>query len=83
MESYLNFEDPYMTGFGLVAAMAAMASPYGVAERRNDGTVGAPPSNPKRVIPNGCKEFRIHGEVIVALSYERALKKYAKLKKKQ
>jgi hypothetical protein len=81
-DRYIDFEsDPYMSGFGMVAALAAMADPYGVTERRNDGTVGAPPANPNKVIPKGCKEFMIEGERIVALSYKRALKKFQKLKK--
>jgi hypothetical protein len=45
---------------------------------QEDGLYGAPPTNPKTVIPKGHKQFFINGEEIWALNHKNALKKYQK-----
>lgn len=46
----------------------------------NDGSIGhGIPNNPKKIIPNGCKEYTIRGITVVAISEKSAIKKVNKI----
>ena len=65
-------------------AVAAQADPSGPRTGWNDGSYGhGIPDQPKRVIPKGCKLFRIYGVEIVAISEKSARKKYDKMQRRK
>lgn len=64
---------------GILTALTAMYACYSSISEKgtNDGSIGhGIPDKPKDVIPNGCKEYWIEGERIIAISEKSAVKKY-------
>jgi len=60
--------------------MSSMSFGSNQTSGSNDGSLGhGIPDNPKRVIPNGCKEYEFYGFKVVALSEKRARAKALKL----
>jgi hypothetical protein len=64
-----------MKNVAILYALAAMSMSSKV-QGGNDGSFGhGIPDEPKRVIPNGCKEYKFYGITVVATSEKKARKK--------
>lgn len=65
-----------LAALGMMYAMTESPSSKGT----NDGSYGhGIPDIKSKIIPKGCKEFKIHGHTVVALNKKSAFKKVKKL----